>query len=51
MAFTTKVVVVSSESTVVSLDDDELPQAVIARAIVAARVRGRNVIKPAYESP
>jgi hypothetical protein len=44
MAFTTKVVVVSSESTVVSLDDDELPQAVTARASVAARARGRNII-------
>jgi hypothetical protein len=51
MAFTTKVVVVSSELTVVSLDDDELPQAVIVRARVAARARGRNVIKSAYESP
>ena len=51
MAFTTKVVVVSSELTVVSLDDDELPQAEIVRASVAARARGRNVIKSAYESP
>jgi hypothetical protein len=36
---------------VVSLDDDELPQAEMVRASVAAMARGRNVIGTAYESP
>jgi hypothetical protein len=36
---------------VVTLDDDELPHAVMVRASVAAKARGRNVIESAYESP
>jgi hypothetical protein len=51
MGFTMKSVVVSSEGAVVSVDDEELSQAVMARARVTARARGRNVIEPAYESP
>jgi hypothetical protein len=51
MGFTTNSVVLSSERNVVSVDDEELPQAVIVRARVIAKARGRNVIEPAYESP
>jgi hypothetical protein len=51
MGLTTNVVVFSGGLVVVSLDDDELPQAVMVRASVAARARGRNVIESAYESP
>jgi hypothetical protein len=51
MGFTTNSVVLSSEETVASVDDEELPQAVIVRARVTAKARGRNVIEPAYESP
>jgi hypothetical protein len=51
MGFTTNSVELSSEGTVVSVDDEELPQAVIVRARVTAKARGRNVIEPAYESP
>jgi hypothetical protein len=36
---------------VVSVDEEELPQAVMVRARVTTVVRGRNVIEPAYESP
>jgi hypothetical protein len=36
---------------VVSLDEDELPHAVMVRASAAAMARGRNVIETAYESP
>jgi hypothetical protein len=51
MGFTTNSVVLSSEGAVVSVDDEELPQAEIVRASVAAMARGRNVIEIAYESP
>jgi hypothetical protein len=44
MGLTTNVVVVSRGLVVVSLDDDELPHAVMVRASVAARARGRNII-------
>jgi hypothetical protein len=51
MGLTTNSVVLSSEGAVVSVDDEELPQAVIVRARVTAKARGRNVIETAYESP
>jgi hypothetical protein len=51
MGFTTNSVVLSSEGAVVSLDEEELPHAVMVRASATAKARGRNVIDPAYESP
>jgi hypothetical protein len=50
MGFTTNSVVVSRGLAVASLDEDELPQAAMVSASVAARATGRNVIEPAYES-
>jgi hypothetical protein len=51
MGFTMKSVVVFRGLAVVSLDEDGLPHAVMVRARVTAKARGRNVIEPAYESP
>jgi hypothetical protein len=51
MGLTTNSVVALRGLVVVSLDEDELPHAVMVRASAAAMARGRNVIETAYESP
>jgi hypothetical protein len=51
MGLTTNAVAVSSGLAVVSVDEDELPQAEMKMASDAATARGRNVIVTAYESP
>jgi len=51
MGLTTNAVALSSDGAVVSVDEEELPQAVMVRARVTTVARGRNVIEPAYESP